>query len=305
MKKLNITWDGITDQTGYLLTFAKSLSCAVKSSSWSVQCEDIVATSGFAFRMWVNNEVCPSSTSCWNWQLQKQGIENAGFTGEYLEGDWDADDSAKREEALRQIKASINKGVPAVAWCVGIPEWGLIIGYDDERQVYSTLKACQDCGEIELPYTQLGRGDIPVLSVLTLTGKTDKPQEEILRDTFRLAARHLSGGESCENPSGLQVYPVLIRYFEESFTPDISFNLEYLIGTFASLKYYAWIYFIKMKQSVLSALYADIYNAWMESFKIKVGEDFNHPEVRTRIAALLRLAADKERKALEVMAANN
>lgn len=34
MKTLNVTWDGIQDPTGYLFSFAKSLSCAVKHSPW-------------------------------------------------------------------------------------------------------------------------------------------------------------------------------------------------------------------------------------------------------------------------------
>ena len=32
MKKMNITWDGIYDSTGYLFSFAKALFCAVKNS---------------------------------------------------------------------------------------------------------------------------------------------------------------------------------------------------------------------------------------------------------------------------------
>jgi hypothetical protein len=51
MKKLNITWEGVNDTTGYLFSFAKALSCAVKNSPYSELSEDIVATSGFAFRM--------------------------------------------------------------------------------------------------------------------------------------------------------------------------------------------------------------------------------------------------------------
>ncbi len=33
MKKLNITWEDVTDPTGYLFSFAKSLACAVKKQS--------------------------------------------------------------------------------------------------------------------------------------------------------------------------------------------------------------------------------------------------------------------------------
>jgi len=33
-EKINITWEEIHDATGYLFSFAKSLSCAVKNSPW-------------------------------------------------------------------------------------------------------------------------------------------------------------------------------------------------------------------------------------------------------------------------------
>ena len=58
MKKLNITWDGVFDSTGYLFSFAKALCCAVKNSPFSERAEEIVASSGFAFRMWVSPDLC-------------------------------------------------------------------------------------------------------------------------------------------------------------------------------------------------------------------------------------------------------
>ena len=47
MKKLNVTWDGVYDPTGYMFSFAKSLCCAAKNSPFSEAAEDIVASSGF------------------------------------------------------------------------------------------------------------------------------------------------------------------------------------------------------------------------------------------------------------------
>ncbi len=52
MKRLDVFWEGVHDSTGYMFSFAKGLSCAVKNSPRAEFVEDIVATSGFAFRMW-------------------------------------------------------------------------------------------------------------------------------------------------------------------------------------------------------------------------------------------------------------
>lgn len=44
MKKLDITWEGIEDPTGYLFSFAKSLAAVVKNSPYTDLFEDIIAT---------------------------------------------------------------------------------------------------------------------------------------------------------------------------------------------------------------------------------------------------------------------
>ena len=49
MKKLNISWEGVGDTTGYLFSFAKCLSAAVRHSPYHELAEDIVASSGFCF----------------------------------------------------------------------------------------------------------------------------------------------------------------------------------------------------------------------------------------------------------------
>ncbi len=311
MKRLNITWDEIHDSTGYLFSLAKSLACAVKNSPWPEYAEDIIATSGFAFRMWVSADLCPSATSIWDFGSQRAWVENGGLTCGYVGRYWGQEDieEEKRLEAITIIKKSIDSGVPAVSWDIGVPEWGLITGYDDESQMLYTLSINPEHADptspsyngAQMPYQQLGKRELPLLSVLTITGKTDKSQEDILLDTMRLAVSHLQGGEWCDNAKGLEAYPALIRHFEEAFNPDASWNMEYFLGTFGALKYYAWKYFQKMKQDRLAALYQSVYDAWQEAFQIKTGQDVSLPEVRAKIAALLKSAQKNEIQAVEIM----
>src|ERR1035437_1115747 len=110
MKKLNITWDGVKDTTGYLFSFAKSLSAAVKNSPYAELSEDIIATSGFAFRMWVHAELCPSAMSIWAFNKQKSWLESGGLICGYIERMWGQDDieEARRLEAIELIKKSID-----------------------------------------------------------------------------------------------------------------------------------------------------------------------------------------------------
>jgi hypothetical protein len=304
-KQLNNSWNGIPDATGYLFSFAKSLACAVKNSPWSEYTEDIVATSGFAFRMWVSKDLCPSATSIWDFSNQKRWVENGGLICDYVGRYWDQEhiEEEKRLEAIKIIKASIDRGIPAVSWDIGVPEWGLITGYDDASHMFYILPINTEKSDpaINMPYDALGKREIPILSVLTITGGSDKAKEDILRDTMKLAVHHLKGKEWCENAKGLDAYPALIRIFEDN--PDISasWNAEYFLGTYGALKEYAYKYFEKAGRTELAELYRNVFHAWMEAFKIKVNEDATLPETRARIASLLKSTYENETKAVRIM----
>jgi hypothetical protein len=301
MKKLNITWDGVPDSTGFLFSFAKSLACAVKNSPWSEYTEDIVASSGFAFRMWMAADFCLSATSIWEFRKQHTWTASGGFDCAYTERLWgeDAVEEERRLAAIAQIKRSIDNGIPAISWDIGVPEWGLIIGYDDETATFATLSIT---GEGEMPYALLGKRELPIMSVLTITGKTDKPQDDIMRDTMKLAFSHLRGEEWCENnASGLNAYPALIKHFECEFVPDAAWQMEYFLGTYGALKEYAWKYFSKYGQAALSGIYAAVFKDWSEAFRLKTQDDITSAEVRGKIAALLKDAWKKETEAAALM----
>jgi hypothetical protein len=229
-KQLNISWDNVQDSTGYLFSFAKSLSAAVKNSPYSEKAEDIVATSGFAFRMWVNTDLCPSATSIWSFDSQKPWVENGGLTCDYVGRYWGQENIEKEKqlEAINNIKASIDNNIPAISWDIGVPEWGLITGYDDDIRMFSTLAinaekadpTSPDYNCVQMPYDSLGKRELPLLSVLTITGSSDKTKEDILHDTMKLAISHLKGKEWCDNAKGLDAYPALIKIFDEY--PDIA-----------------------------------------------------------------------------------
>jgi hypothetical protein len=300
MPKLNVTWEDITDPTGYLFSFAKSLSCAVKHSPWAEHAEDIIATSGFAFRMWVSADLCPSATSIWSFDSQKPWVENGGLTCEYVGRYWGQDnvEVQKRLEAISIIKKSIDNGIPAVSWDIGVPEWGVITGYNDESRMLTVLAVN---GEGEMPYDALGKRELPILSVLTVTGNSSKPSAEILSDTMNLAVEHLTGKEWCDNAKGLDAYPTLIKHFEGSFNPDASWNMEYFLGTYGALKYYAWKYFDKSCEKQLADIYKSVYDAWLEAFQIKTGADVSDSVVRRKIVSLLKSAHELEIQAVSVM----
>jgi hypothetical protein len=239
-------------------------------------------------------------------------VENGGLSCDYVGRYWEQDDieEEKRLEAVANIKKSIDNGIPAVSWDIGVPEWGLITGYDDDTKMFATLAINAEKADpsspaydgTQMPYEQLGKRELPILSVLTITGASGKSKENILRDTMKLAVSHLKGEEWCDNAKGLEAYPALIRHFETG-DPEFAlcWQMEYLLGTYGALKYYALKYFEKMEQTELAAIYKAVYDAWQESFNIKNTQDISRPGIRNKIAGLLKSARANEIKAVQIM----
>lgn len=317
MKKLNITWDGVFDSTGYLFSFAKALCCAVKNSPLSGMAEDIVASSGFAFRMWVSPDLCPSATSIWQFDLQKSCVESGGIQCNYIERLWGQEDveEERRLQAIDLVRQSIDKGIPAVSWDIGVCEWGLIIGYDDEAERFAVLPITGQ--EEEMDYTFLGKRELPILNVLTLGDKVKKTQQDIVADTLKIARNHLLGNEWCENACGLNAYPALIKHLEsedartacpkpadlEMTNQELagSWNMEYFLGTYAPLKWYAWKFFEKHGLEELAALYQSVYENWQKAFEMKKSLDLSVPANSKAAAELLKQAEVWERQAISRM----
>ena len=296
MKKLKVTFDRTTDTTGYLFSLVKCLNAALKCGGYEEFADDIIAASGFAFRMWVAPDLCPSATSIWEFNKQQPWVESGGLVCDYAERLWGQDDieEERRNKGIEIIKSSIDKGTAAVAWDISGCEWGLVIGYDDDTQTLYTLKI--DGSESEVPYSKLGKLDLPILSVLTVTGKTGKSAESIVADTKKLALSHLRGEEWCDNAKGLEAYDSLIKIINESLTADKAWNLAYYLGTYAALKQYAWTFFDKYGEDELAEIYKSVYEYWKKSFDTvqKHSENITDTELRREISDHL-----KEAKALE------
>ena len=301
MKKVNVDFKGVYDSTSYLFSFAKCLCAAVYNSPYKDLSEDIIAASGFAFRMWADEkELCPSATSTWDFEMQKPWVENGGILCDYVGRYWEQNhiEKEKRLQAIDIIKKSIDSKAAAICWDISGCEWGVITGYDDEENKFLTLNVAGE--EKELSYNLLGKGEIPILSVLTIIGMKKRKPEILINDTISLAVEHLEGKERCETVSGLRVYNVLCDFIDK-ISIETSWNLEYYLGTYGALKYYAYKFFYKYNYTELDNLYENIYNCWLKAFKIKNGEDILLKSVKESIKDNLYKAFELENKALTLM----
>ena len=305
MKRVNVNFESTTDTTGYLVSLANCLSASLRCGVYEEYADDIIATSGFAFRMWVDAGLCPSATSIWEFKKQKQWVESGGLTCDYVERMWGEDNikEERRIHGIEIIKKSVDSGIAAVVWDISGGEWGLVTGYDDETRTLYTLKIFGN--ESEVPYEKLGQLDLPILSVLTVTGKTNKTKADIIADTQKLALSHLRGEEWCDNAKGISAYDTLIDFIEEKLTVDTVWNLEYYLGTYAALKWYAWKFFEKYGKTELADIYKSVYISWQSAFDYKKkNEDIilDKP-ARNSIGDFLRGAKASEEKAMVLLEA--
>jgi hypothetical protein len=300
MKKLSVTFEGAADPTGYLFSFAKCLSAALRCSRFSEYADDIVASSGFAFRIWVNPDLCPSATSVWEFRKQELWVMSGGLDCHYIERLWgeDAVEEKRRLAAIEIIKKSVDNGVAAVAWDISGCEWGLLIGYDDEKQELISLKT--DGKEDRVPYDKLGLMDIPIMSVLAVTGESGKSADEIAADTLKTAAAHLRGEEWADNPKGLAAFDALTAAIRGKDAAESARNFEYYLGTYASLRYYAWKYLEKHGFAKLAELYKKSHEALMSAFGL-ISAAKTDAGAKDRIISLVAEARGAEAAALAIM----
>jgi len=299
LKNISTSWEKVYDQTGFMFSFAKSLECALAVSPWNNVIGNVTASSGFAFRMWVSETLCPSATSIWDFNQQKRWIENSGLKCSYAGRYWGQEniEKEKQKEAIAIIKKSIDSGSPAVVWNIGMPEWGLITGYDNKSQVFQTLSIT---GEGEMAFADLGKQEIPILSVITFTDLTERSYKEVFQGTVKFAISHLKGNEPNENTSGLAAYDLLLKHFDPSVQDELTWNHEYFLGTYAPLKYYAWKFFEKMNQPELAELYQSVYEDWINAFN-QINKEIDVMEKRTEISKFLTAAYKTEQEAVEIM----
>ena len=298
MQKLDINFEQTTDTTGYLFSLAKCLSAVLKHSEYKDFADDIIASSGFAFRMWVAPDLCPSATSIWDFSKQPEWVANGGLVCDYTERLWGQEniEEERRKTAIRQIKNAIDNGMAAVVWDISGCEWGIITGYDDESKILVTLRI--DGSEDQIAYDRLGKLEIQILSVLTVSNKSDKSVKQIVADTKRLAVSHLRGDEWCENAKGIAAYDALCNFISEKLTSDVACELEYYLGTYAALKWYAWQFFDKYEEKECAEIYKSVYKAWQAAFDIERNDNATNEANKQRIIDLLVEAKRLEEKFL-------
>lgn len=86
---------------------------------------------------------------------------------------------------------------------------------------------------------------------------------------------------------------------EEDGELATSWGMEYALGTYGSLKWYAWKFFKKYEETELADLYHTVFDCWQKAFELKKTTDLNRKENRLAVAELMQKACKCEEEAVE------
>ena len=242
------------DDPGIYHSFMKSLATAINFIEDKLDPTWLMGSSGFAFRIWVNEVMCPSAMSIFNFSsILPEAIEQMGYHAIHISRFWNEADkeSERRAQAHAAIIEGIDRGVPAIVWDIAEAEWGLITGYDLENQIYHALT--HNGKPTVLSFDKLGQNGINILSVAIPGEKNQRTRDQMIRNSLIAAVNHAEQKEWTDRPkyqNGLTAYDLWASLFEkwamiveagkeDSIHPEIWNFAAYYVGHYYSARCHA------------------------------------------------------------------
>jgi hypothetical protein len=105
---------------------------------------DVAGFSGYAFHLGIHEEVCPSGPTVLDWTRLSRGVHSLGRGTVELRSPCGEGSGRAREEscraALELVRSEIEGGRPCVLWGTYVPEFGVVVGLEDESYEVKTFK---------------------------------------------------------------------------------------------------------------------------------------------------------------------
>ncbi|MDF2961979.1 MAG: hypothetical protein K0S39_3714 [Paenibacillus sp.] len=154
---------------------------------------DIMGFTGHAFRMNIDPKIINAAgpTSFPGGYILRRNLCNLGFTSCLADAEMPILPE-KVEQTIAMVQESIDRGIPAIAFDLFTPEFGLIYGYDDELQVFHAKDVSKDG---TLTYNQFANPKIGLLFVTTISESLPHSKYEMLRMALDMILDHARGRE--------------------------------------------------------------------------------------------------------------
>ena len=165
------------------------------------------------FRINIEKNVFPNSVNNFPWQEVFPLIcDNIGYNFHYIQSIKGQNlFYIKKEEAIELIREQIKEKQPVIAFGLDAPEFGVIFGYDDEKEILHFADAENAKGQLK--YKELGETNTKYLSVLSIEEKLRIDVRKSILYSLTYALWYSEGYESIEENSfnGLKAYDLWIE----------------------------------------------------------------------------------------------
>jgi hypothetical protein len=241
-------------QPSWLSWVGATTSCL---NALGVDCDlaDVGGLSGYAFMMSVNDELCPSGPTMFDWGMLEWGIHILGrstlsyASSDCHEGEYINDRTrAHCREAYELARREIAAGRPCVLWGAYVPEFAVVCGFDADGKYL--LKSIQGhCGQPEPPlaYDELNAPGGPYL--LAFPTPSAPRNAQLWGDQMAVgrAVQLLRQPRMFKNyGTGLKAYDTWIAALEAGKLSD--FGNAYNAQCYASAKAYARDFLARVAQ---------------------------------------------------------
>jgi len=140
-------------RTPYIAAAAGALRAA---GMWSDETWMLLGLTGLGFHLVVDPGTCPSSPTAYDWTAaHTDAMQRIGVSSRCVECFEASGYEAARDEAVAMIKASLDRGAPAVIRTFDYAEFAIVTGYDDADGVFFVVDITGDADPIL--FANLGR----------------------------------------------------------------------------------------------------------------------------------------------------
>ncbi|WP_199613577.1 RNA polymerase sigma factor [Paenibacillus alkalitolerans] len=175
---------------------------------------DVMGLTGQAFRLCLETEtIGVSGPLMYFWEpVFSEGLANIGLLAKHIGDGGVAPSKYMLLEAVRLARNEIIAGRPVIAWDLSSPGFGLLYGFDDNRQLFT---GNDGSGVRTFSYDRMGRGESGGIFILALQRiNRSTVMESAVRRTVSMAMAHAYGertfpGFAC----GLGAYKAWIGAF--------------------------------------------------------------------------------------------
>jgi hypothetical protein len=209
---------------------ARALGCELDKPT-------IACISGMGYHFTWADACCPSGVTSFDWERSTvAAFERLGF---YSESYSHGTSEAAVKHAVRRIKKSLDHDCPVIVWGTGVDEFGIINGYDDEAEVFSSSGP----QSVPIPYTQLGKTcDVPLLFYQVVLDKVPFDLFEARRASLDLLVKSYRGQvQGASEHTGMRAYDSLVGTLESGVFS--SFGFRYCMTCYTEAKQLVASYF--------------------------------------------------------------